>query len=108
MSLYEQLDKISSWSPLHSLPGNNIEYFTAADQRDVIVTDWWKLSDHYKLVMSENTYVQRECATIHGVITEEMAIRLAAYGIMKELAKEELISEEELNYIREKNQIPVE
>lgn len=39
---------------------------------------------------------------------EEMAIRLAAYSIIKELAKEELISEDELNYIREKNQIPVE
>ena len=39
---------------------------------------------------------------------EEMAIRLAAYSIIKELAKEELISEEELTYIREKNQIPVE
>lgn len=39
---------------------------------------------------------------------EEMAIRLVAYNIMKELANEGLISEEELAYIREKNEIPVE
>ena len=39
---------------------------------------------------------------------EKMAIRLAAYNIIKELEQEGMISAEELFYIREKYQIPVE
>ena len=39
---------------------------------------------------------------------EKMAIRLAAYEIMKELEQGQMISEEELFHIREKYQIPVE
>ena len=39
---------------------------------------------------------------------EKMAIRIAAYNIIKELEEEGMISEEELFYIRERYQIPVE
>ena len=37
-----------------------------------------------------------------------MAIKLAAYELIKELAKDGIISEQERNLIREKNHTPVE
>ena len=40
--------------------------------------------------------------------TEEIAIKLAAYDIMKQLCEENRITKEELKYIAEKRQIPIE
>jgi hypothetical protein len=40
--------------------------------------------------------------------TEEWAIKLAAFDIMKQLCKEGKITEEELHYIAKKHDIPIE
>ena len=40
--------------------------------------------------------------------TEEWAIKLAAFDIMKQLYKEGKITEEELHYIAKKRDIPIE
>lgn len=39
---------------------------------------------------------------------EEMAIKLAAFDIMKQLNKERKITDEELRYIAEKRNLPIE
>lgn len=39
---------------------------------------------------------------------EEMAIKLAAFDIMKQLNKEGKITDEELRYIAEKRNLPIE
>ena len=39
---------------------------------------------------------------------EEMAIKLAAYNIMKQLNKEGKITDEELRYIAKKRNLPIE
>ena len=39
---------------------------------------------------------------------EEMAIKLAAFDIMKQLKKEGKITDEELRYIAEKRDLPIE